>query len=68
MSEFENDDIEKLSKEGEENNIITLQDNKLIFELNVNDIIDQEKYLFIDVKSEGDNIFNFLNALEIGII
>jgi hypothetical protein len=60
MSEFENDDIEKLSKEGEENNMITLQDNKLIFELNVNDIMDQEKYLFIDIKSEGDNIFNFL--------
>ena len=60
MSEFENDDIEKLNKEIDKDDITTVTNNILVYDLNVSDIMQQEKYMFIEVKSETEINFNFI--------
>ena len=61
MNEFENDEIENFNLTGD---IISNENqnysNKLFIDLNVSDIMRQEKYLRIHVKSKEDTYFNLV--------
>ena len=60
MSEFEGELIDKFDLTQNEGNKEKIPNNKLIFDLNVKDIKENEKYLIIQLISEDEKDFNFV--------